>query len=174
MLPFQYWSESLTISLYLCFSPAVWLLIISAARTLCRHPYRRWRRDHSSLIKYVYLPLIRRYSFASTTPPPPSPCSDFTLNLLYVELLTGLKGLKQIDCQHSSQGPSIRLSLSAAHTPEAMKHFALLVLHTLLLCPSKEAAPSPSTALSLSFYCSSCPFVQVQYFQYVFLWCSVR
>lgn len=46
---------------------------------------------------------------------------------LYGELLTGLK---QIDCQHSSQGPSIRLSLSAAHTPEATKHFALSLPHT--------------------------------------------
>lgn len=83
------------------------------------------------LIKYVYLPLIRRYSFASTTTPShphlvlilQCTCSQ----CLYGELLTGLK---QIDCQHSSQGPSIRLSLSAAHTPEATKHFALSLPHT--------------------------------------------
>lgn len=37
------------------------------------------------LIKYVYLPLIRRYSFASTTTPPhPPPGSDFTVHLLAV------------------------------------------------------------------------------------------
>lgn len=109
-----------------CFSPAVLLPIISAEGTLCRHPYSRWKWDHFSLIKYVYLSLIGRYSLASTTPPPVLILQCTCFQWLYGELLTGLK---QIDCQHSSQGPSIRLSLSAAHTLEAMKHFALLLPH---------------------------------------------
>lgn len=90
-----------------------------------------------------------------------------------------LLGLKQIDCQQSSQGPSIRLSLSAAHThthPGGYEAFCSLTAtdFSFILCPSEETAPSPSAAPSLPFYCSAFfPSSQEPYLhQPLFSWCQ--
>ena len=98
--------------------------------------------------------------------PPTHPHPALILQCTCSQCLCGelLTGLKQIDCQHSSQGPSIRLSLSAAHTPEAMKHFALSLPHTFSPSLSIQRNSPFTFRSSVSFFLSLWLFFPVSFF----------